>query len=169
MEWINYAVSILSGLAIAIPLVIKLVEYVQKSVKEKNWNKLLDLIMRLMSEAETKFETGADKKEWVLAMVKASADTQVLKDNTKMTEEMFVQNSRDRIIDFATKVSVETNPVSREEFNRIFKVHTRYEKFLDEHEMTNGEVDIAYRIIQEAYEHHMKNHSFVEDVRGYNN
>ena len=95
--------------------------------------------------------------------------TQVLKDNTKMTEEMFVQNSRDRIIDFATKVSVETNPVSREEFNRIFKVHTRYEKFLDEHEMTNGEVDIAYRINQEAYEHHMKNHSFVEDVRGYNN
>ena len=95
--------------------------------------------------------------------------TQVLKDNTKMTEEMFVQNSRDRIIDFATKVSIETNPVSREEFNRIFKVHTRYEKFLDEHEMTNGEVDIAYRIIQEAYEHHMKNHSFVEDVRGYNN
>lgn len=75
MEWINYAVSILSGLAIAIPLVIKLVEYVQKSVKEKNWNKLLDLVMRLMSEAETKFETGADKKEWVLAMVKASADT----------------------------------------------------------------------------------------------
>lgn len=95
--------------------------------------------------------------------------TQVLNDNTKMTEEMFVQNSRDRIIDFATKVSVETNPVSREEFNRIFKVHTRYEKFIDEHEMTNGEVDIAYRIIQEAYEHHMKNHSFVEDVRGYNN
>lgn len=75
MEWINYAVSILSGLAVAIPLVIKLVEYVQKSVKEKNWNKLLDLIMRLMSEAEIKFEIGADKKEWVIAMVKAYADT----------------------------------------------------------------------------------------------
>lgn len=75
MEWINYAISILSGLAVAIPLVIKLVEYVQKSIKEKNWNKLLDLVMKLMSEAETKFETGADKKEWVLAMVKASADT----------------------------------------------------------------------------------------------
>lgn len=75
MEWINYAISILSGLAVAIPLVIKLVEYVQKSIKEKNWNKLLDLVMKLMSEAETKFETGADKKEWVIAMVKASADT----------------------------------------------------------------------------------------------
>ena len=75
MEWINYAISILSGLAVAIPLVIKLVEYVQKSIKEKNWNKLLDLVMKLMSEAETKFESGADKKEWVIAMVKASADT----------------------------------------------------------------------------------------------
>ncbi len=63
------------GLAVAIPLVVKLVEYVQKSIKEKNWNKLLDLVMKLMSEAETKFETGADKKEWVIAMVKASADT----------------------------------------------------------------------------------------------
>ncbi len=96
-----------------------------------------------------------------------SAVTQALKDNTKMTEEMFVQSSRDRIIDFATKASDESSPISREEFNRIFKVHTRYEQFLDEHKMTNGEVDIAYRIIQESYENHMKHHSFVEDVRGY--
>ena len=58
----------------------------------------------------------------------------VLKDNTKMTEEMFVQNSRDRIIDFATKVENRNVMVSREEFNRIFKVYDKYEKFLKEHE-----------------------------------
>lgn len=75
MEWINYAMTILSGLAIAIPLVIELVIYVNKAVKEKNWNKLLKLVMKLMSEAENKFESGADKKAWVLAMIKASADT----------------------------------------------------------------------------------------------
>ena len=75
MQWVNYAVSILSGLAVAIPLVIKLIEYVKKSIREKNWNKLLDLVMNLMKEAESKFERGAEKKEWVLAMVKASADT----------------------------------------------------------------------------------------------
>ena len=34
--------------------------------------------------------------------------------------------------------------------------------------MTNGEVDIAIRIINESYEEHMRHHSFVEDVRGYN-
>ena len=75
MEWVKYLVAVLSGLATAIPLVIKLVEYVQKAVKEKNWNKLLDMIMDLMKTAESKFNTGAERKEWVLAMVKASADT----------------------------------------------------------------------------------------------
>ena len=94
---------------------------------------------------------------------------QALKDNTKMTEEMFVQSSRDRIIDFATKVSNDSVPVSREEFNRIFKVHAKYEKFLEDHNMTNGEVDINFSIIQEAYQTHLKNHTFVEDIRGYKN
>jgi len=90
-----------------------------------------------------------------------------LKDNTKMTEELFVQNSRDRIIDFATKVGNQDVMVSREEFNRIFKVYKKYEKFLKERVLTNGEVDIAIRIIRESYEQHMKNHTFIEDLRGY--
>ena len=37
MEWLQLIVSVLAGLATAIPLAIKLVEYVQKAVKEKNW------------------------------------------------------------------------------------------------------------------------------------
>ena len=75
MEWVKLALAIISGLATAIPLVIKLVEYVQKATKEKNWNKMLELVIDLMEQAETKFAEGADRKEWVLAMVKASADT----------------------------------------------------------------------------------------------
>lgn len=91
-----------------------------------------------------------------------------LKCNTKMTEEMFVQNSRDRIIDFATKVGDNGTVVSREEFNRIFKVHKKYDSFLKEHGLTNGEIDIAMHIIRESYEWHIKHHSFIEDIRGYN-
>lgn len=90
-----------------------------------------------------------------------------LKDNTKMTEEMFVQSSRDRIIDFATRVSDDGAMASREEFKRIFKVHRKYEAFLNDHDLTNGEVDIAFQIIREAYEHRLKNHTFIEDMRGY--
>ena len=90
-----------------------------------------------------------------------------LKDNTKMTEEMFAQSSRDIIIDFATKVSDANTMVSREQFNRIFKVHDKYEKFLDERNLTNGEIDINFQIIKDSYEEHIKNHTFTEDVRGY--
>lgn len=93
--------------------------------------------------------------------------TQALKDNTKMTEEMFIQSSRDRIIDFATKAGSENAVVSREEFNRIFKVYDKYERFLADRKLTNGEIDIAYRIIKSSYENHLKNHTFVEDIRGY--
>lgn len=75
MEWVKILVSALAGLAAAIPLVVELVKYVQKAIREKNWSKVLDMVMNLMQTAETKFETGAERKEWVLAMVKASADT----------------------------------------------------------------------------------------------
>lgn len=92
---------------------------------------------------------------------------QALKDNTKLTEEMFIQSSRDRIIDFATKTSNENVMVSREEFNRIFKVYAKYEKYLEEYKMTNGEVDINYQIIKESYEQRLRDHAFTEDIRGY--
>lgn len=92
---------------------------------------------------------------------------QALKDNTKLTEEMFIQSSRDRIIDFATKTSNENVMVSREEFNRIFKVYAKYEKYLEEHKTTNGEVDINYQIIKESYEQRLRDHAFTEDIRGY--
>lgn len=72
---VNIIVSILSGLAACIPLVVQLVKYVKKAIEEKNWNQLLKLVMNLMEEAEKKFDTGAERKEWVMSMVKASASS----------------------------------------------------------------------------------------------
>lgn len=84
-----------------------------------------------------------------------------------MTEEVFVQSSRDRIIDFATKVGDDNAVVSREEFNRIFKVYDKYEKFLEERGLTNGEIDVNFQVVRDGYEVRTKNHSFLEDIRGY--
>ena len=75
MEWLEIIASVVAGLAAAIPLVIKLIEYVQKAVKEKNWNAVLTMVMNYMSIAEEKFDNGADRKEWVLTMVAESAKT----------------------------------------------------------------------------------------------
>lgn len=106
MEWMNYVVSILSGLAIAIPLVIKLVEYVKKAIQEKNWNKLLDLVMSLMAEAEKKFDDGATRKEWVLAMVKASADSINYEVDIESVGELI-----DSLCAMSKVVNYENNPV----------------------------------------------------------
>lgn len=75
MKWLEMLLEILSGLIVVIPLVVKLVEYVQKATREKNWNDLLKLVVDLMEQAEGKFDNGNERREWVLMMVKASADT----------------------------------------------------------------------------------------------
>ena len=95
--------------------------------------------------------------------------TAALQDNSKLTEELFVQSSRDRIIDFGTLVADGEKIISREQFHRIFKVHEDYEKFLKKRGLQNGETDIAMRVIKESYATHMREHTFLEDVRGYNN
>lgn len=74
-EWVEIVASILSGLAVTIPLVLKLIEFVQQSVKEKNWTKLLELVTGFMKEAEPMFQTGEERKSYVLLAIKASADT----------------------------------------------------------------------------------------------
>ena len=75
MNWVEIIVSVLTGLAAAIPLVLELVKYIKKSIQEKNWGEVLNLVMKLMQEAETKFDDSKDRKEWCLMMIKASADT----------------------------------------------------------------------------------------------
>lgn len=87
--------------------------------------------------------------------------------NNNDTLELLIENMRSTIISFATAVANPESPVTREQFNRVFKIYHRYEGIITENGLTNGEVDIAYRIIKESYENHTRNHSFIEDVRGY--
>lgn len=168
-----------------VPECLKIRKYFARRKKEKaEAAQTLKEVKQLLNEVNGHYSADniAMRNEWIQGVderLKAYDDsiveisknlsdvTQALKDNTKLTEEMFIQSSRDRIIDFATKTSNENVMVSREEFNRIFKVYAKYEKFLEEHEMTNGEIDIAYQIIKESYEQHLLNHTFIEDIRGY--
>lgn len=80
---------------------------------------------------------------------------------------ILVDNKRDTIIDFASKVSNSSVLVTKEQFNRVFKLYKEYEDLISKNGLTNGEVDIAYRIIVESYEEHLSNHTFIEDTRGW--
>ena len=80
---------------------------------------------------------------------------------------ILVDSKRDTIIDFASKVSNSKALVTKEQFNRVFKLYKEYEDLISDNGLTNGEVDIAYRIIVESYEEHLSNHTFIEDTRGW--
>lgn len=75
-----------------------------------------------------------------------------------------VESMRSEIITFASHVASGSNFVTREEFNRIFRLYDDYEKILEENGMENGEIDINYRIIKKAYEKHLLSHTFLEDM-----
>ena len=169
-----------------VPEFVKIRKYFQRKKQErKEIDKTLKEVQQLLNDVNQHYSSDNITKrdswmKWVneranvydssIIEISAKLDdaVQALNNNTKMTEELFVQQSRDRIIDFATKASDKNAAISREEFNRIFKVHDKYERFLEDHELTNGEIDVAMRVITESYEGHMINHTFIEDVRGYN-
>lgn len=103
----------------------------------------------------------AQDEQWIREL------SQKLDKNNADTLALLIDSKRTQIIQFATLVADGKTPVTREQFNRIFKLYEDYEDIIKKNGMTNGEVDISYRIIKESYETHMKNHTFLENIRGY--
>lgn len=87
--------------------------------------------------------------------------------NNADTLSLLIDSKRNFIIDFASRVIDDNYPATREQFKRVFKIHEEYELLISDNGLTNGEVDIAHRIISESYEKRMRNHTFVEELRGY--
>lgn len=139
--------------------------------------KTLDQVQVTMDELNKHYSTDniQMRDEWIKRVNSkleqydasmAELDRKLDKNNSD-TLSILVDNKRNVIISFASMVIDETKPVTKEQFNRIFKLYEEYEAIISANGMTNGEVDIAIRIIREAYENHLRNHSFIEDIRGY--
>ena len=79
-----------------------------------------------------------------------------------------IESLRSVILGFANRVNDKNSVPTHEEFRRAFSAHEDYEAFLKEHGLTNGQVDVAYRVISEDYADRLRNHEFLEDIRGYN-
>lgn len=73
MEWLDLIIEILKAVVIIIPLVVALVNAVRKAIKEKNWSLLVSMVTGYIQVAEEKFTNGAERKEWVMAMVEEAA------------------------------------------------------------------------------------------------
>lgn len=151
----------------------------KREEKEKQAKLLERLAEKLESfEAHYSPEKIAQRNEWMDWVNKRAEvyDASVIeltkfKDTLEVTKELtldlYINVNRNRIIDFANQVVNVDIPVSREAFNRIFKVYDEYEAILEKYNKTNGEVEVSIRIIRDAYEAHMRNHTFIEDSHGY--
>lgn len=70
MDWVKLILTVIAGITASIPAIISLVKFVQKAIREKNWSPVMRLVLDLMAEAEQKYDSGAERKEWVLDMLK---------------------------------------------------------------------------------------------------
>ena len=166
-----------------VPEFLKVRKYFKRIKEEKIKQKILfEDVQSSLNEMKTHYspEKLAERDAWMnwvnerAKVYDASVkELTKFKDTLEVTKELtldlYINVNRNRIIDFASKVINENIAVSREEFNRIFKIYDEYEAILEKYGKTNGEVEISIGIIREAYEGHMRNHTFIEDLRGYNN
>ena len=105
MEWYEIVAEILAGLVVIIPLVGKLVSMTTSYVKEKNWNKIITMVTEYMIQAEKLYTLGADKKAWVLEMVRTSGAIS----NFDLTEENLLKISEliDQMCSLSKQINIE--------------------------------------------------------------
>jgi len=153
----------------------------RKKEEKKAKDELLRKVELLLEEVNTHYSADniAKRDAWMswvnsraIVYDKTVNDVLALKDaidkNNEITVELYLNQHRRGILDFATLVSKDDAVVSRELFNRIIKEYDEYEAMLKLHNRKNGETEISMKVIRDAYEHRVKNKSFLEDIRGYN-
>lgn len=74
-NYMNLIIAILSGLVTATPLVIQLIKYVKAAIQEKQWSKVLTLVLNLMTEAERAYSSGEERKIFVMNSIESIKDT----------------------------------------------------------------------------------------------
>ena len=165
----------------AVPEIMSIRKYfARKKTERKVIRELPDTIQDLknaVNNIDRHYSTDniSMRDKWIDSVnSKLMAEDKLVRDLDKKLDEankdivsILVDNKRGTIINFASRVSNSDVLVTKEQFNRVFKLYKEYEDLINKNGLTNGEVDIAYRIIVESYEEHLSNHTFIEDTRGW--
>ena len=148
-----------------LPQTLKDVQDELKEFKSMYSNDNINKRKQWMAEVDRKLK---ENETWIKEHNCFSHDlAEKLDKNNEITISILINNYRSEILNFASKVIDERYPVTREQFNRIFKISKDYETIIESEGLENGETEIAIKIIKEAYTDHLKCHSFIEDQRGY--
>ena len=70
----DFILNNLGGILTLLGFAVALVFFIIKAVKSKNWRVLVSYVLELMSQAEKLFNTGAERKKWVIDMIESSSE-----------------------------------------------------------------------------------------------
>lgn len=135
IEYIKYAIWILFGSGVFFeitPLKIKPISWILSWIGRKINNDVREDIKKIKKDVEV---IGKDLQDHI------------------------VESMRRDILNFADKLRV-NGKRSKEEFDYIIEMHDRYEKYLEENNLDNGKVGLAFEFICEKYKENMDNNSF---------
>lgn len=101
MDILNLILAIIAGLSTCIPLMIQLVKYIKAAIQGKNFGNIMKIVLDLMPEAEEKFTTGAERKEYVMNNIQSLSTTLDYEVDMDKVSEMI-----DIIIEATKKINV---------------------------------------------------------------
>lgn len=85
-------------------------------------------------------------------------DVKILQDKCDENELM---RKREYILNFSNSCMRHLKH-TQEEFNQIIQIHDEYSKYISDHNLKNGHVDIAYDFIEETYHNCLTNNTFLK-------
>ena len=165
----------------AVPEILKVRKYFARKKEERAAVREMPLALRevrqLLNDVEMHYSTDniTKRNKWMKnvdsELCHSDDELKILRaEISKIGEElttMRLESMRSEILGFASHIMQEGYAVSNEQFDRIFRLHDEYEALIEERGRTNGEIEIAYQIIQDYYAKHLKDGTFVEDLFGY--
>ncbi len=113
-----------------------------------------ELLMKTASElVELRNQRNIDVEESIKHDVAIRSDLAELK---TMFIDREIDTMRWEIINFSTKIS-EGQSCNKDSYKHCLRIFEKYEKLLEDNNMTNGEVNLSMDIINESYKEKLKN------------
>lgn len=101
MEIVNLIVIIVIGLGACVSFAMQLRTYIRTAMAENKFDDIIKIALDLIPEAEDKFSTGAERKEYVMSNIKSISATMNGKVDLDKISDMI-----DAIVAMSKKVNV---------------------------------------------------------------
>lgn len=109
-------------------------------------------VLETVDEHKTSIE-DLQKQDVLLEAKIDSLETKIDKLTTVVTEGQ-IQSMRSEILDAACRLG--RMDYTEEQYNHLFEVHTRYEEILKANKLTNGQVSVSFKFIEQRYQEQLK-------------